>query len=643
VDLLDIEWTDGTPITGTTTFESTLNDQPDRTFTRTVTSHVFYPDFSASALSADRDVAIRGEQLTYTVRLESRTAGGGTVSIHDPLPDGLLYVPDSLEYEAGAGTYDPATHAIRWTGNVRSGQSGYINNTAEYAWGDSNGEQSTPGGNAVAFFDWLDIATTGTLVAQGDEQYPCNLPIGFVFPFYGVDETTFCASTNGFVSFDEEGYANFLNDCPLPSAYTNRGIIAAMWDDLVVEGGLYYQTLGTAPNRHLVVQWSNVRHYLSFDATYSNFQLLLFENGTIKVQIQDVGAETGDSSTTGVANHTNTQGTTYACSTVNSLQDELAVLFVPPGGSVGSARTDVSFAVSVSDALPVNSEITNSAFISSSQGSYTRSVTTALNPISLATSSIELGQDQFNLGDQINVRFVLRNSGLLTATNASFVHTIGDEVTYVPDSLTCARGSCTQTGSTIEWNGEIAPRAAVVIEYSATLTALLPDNTPVIYTAQVHDGYGGTYRLQRSFIARSSDLTGSVVRIYPPFVEPGSRATLEMFIRNTGAVETASTLKWVLSPGLEYSGGTCTNESGTITWAGTMAPRGAVPIRFTVTVPPDTPYGKTFVQQVVLTDGNRNEELTFSNTLTVAHNRHFSILFLPSQGVTLYMPLAPRE
>jgi uncharacterized repeat protein (TIGR01451 family) len=649
VDLVDQEWTSGTPITSTAVFRGTPENAPATRFTRSTVSRVFQPDFSASRMEADRAAAVRTERLRYTVRLESRTVGGGAVSLYDPLPAGLTYVPDSLEYPNGTAAYDPANNAIRWTGQVAAAENAFINDTGEYAWGDSNGELSLPGNDTVIPFEWIDIADTGEFVTSGDDVYRCGLPIGFPFNYYGVNETTFCVSTNGFIAFDAAGYSSPFNEC-LPSPYANRGTIAALWADLVVNGGVHYQTFGVAPERFLVVQWTNARFYYTFSSQSSTFQLILHEDGRIKVQMLDMDTETGGYFTTGVGDQTNTRGINYACNLPSAMQNELAVLFVPPGSTLGGANADVSFAVRVGEETPVNSEITNTVYITTSQASYQRSVTSRLNPVSLAASNIQIEQEQVNVGERVDLRLVLHNTGLLTATNASLVHPIGEEFTYLPDSMTCSSGACTREGDQIRWRGVVPAQGRVVVRYAATLTAPLPDRTLVTTTAQLNDGYGNQYELQQEFISRSSDLNATIARLAPPFVEPGGRATFEIFIHNVGAVDTVSTLALPLPAGLLYEAGSlvcgtgaCTHEQGEIRWEGAVAARSAVPVRFAVTVPPDAAYGQTYGLDASFTDGNRSETHVRAATLTVAHNRHFAILLIPSQGVELYLPLAPRE
>ncbi|MFW5739085.1 MAG: vWA domain-containing protein, partial [Myxococcota bacterium] len=106
-----------------------------------------------------------------------------------------------------------------------------------------------------------DIHNSGTPTwADSDDETRGSFPIGFTFPYMGTNYSNFWVNTNGFLA---------LAGAPPDSAYTNQQLptggagayIAPFWDDLVVEGNVYYQTLGSAPNRRLVVQWHDARPY----------------------------------------------------------------------------------------------------------------------------------------------------------------------------------------------------------------------------------------------------------------------------------------------------------------------------------------------------------------------------------------------
>lgn len=136
-------------------------------------------------------------------------------------------------------------------------------------------------------FDWIDITQTGNFWPHLDDDY-IQVPIGFTFNFYGVDYNTVYINSNGTLSFGS-GYTNWVNfDFP---ENNNIPMIAPFFDDLIrrsADAGVYYQTLGTAPNRMFVVTWYIEDHYYSTPSEVT-FQVILYEGSNyIKFQYQDV-------------------------------------------------------------------------------------------------------------------------------------------------------------------------------------------------------------------------------------------------------------------------------------------------------------------------------------------------------------------
>jgi hypothetical protein len=100
------------------------------------------------------------------------------------------------------------------------------------------------------------------VAVAGDDVVSAALPIGFPFVFFGQTYTTFHASTNGFISFADQG-AGCCEGQALPSTATPNNLIALYWVDLNTGGGgtITYGVTGTAPNRTLVVSYNGVAHY----------------------------------------------------------------------------------------------------------------------------------------------------------------------------------------------------------------------------------------------------------------------------------------------------------------------------------------------------------------------------------------------
>jgi uncharacterized repeat protein (TIGR01451 family) len=76
-------------------------------------------DLSGSVKTADEAEAVLGEVVRYTLLLKHDGLLNATgVTLTDPIPPGLTYVPGSLTYTLGTARYNTATNAITWTGTL---------------------------------------------------------------------------------------------------------------------------------------------------------------------------------------------------------------------------------------------------------------------------------------------------------------------------------------------------------------------------------------------------------------------------------------------------------------------------------------------------------------------------------------------
>jgi len=629
---------DGDRLTSTAYFDNGSGT----TFTRTVTSVLLKLDLQESTKAASLDRALSSDIFTYTIHLQGRGYVGTPVTLRDPLPAGINYVPGTLKYNTGNGRYDAATRSILWNGSTVQQGATYLNLADHYVWGDSDG-----GGEIddVAH-TWLDIAQTGTPVTAGDIIYTCGLPVGFVFPFYAERMQEFCVSTNGFISFDREGGAEDSNVCPLPSQSSNRAIIAAIWDDLVVDGQIYYQTFGNAPNRYLVVQWQDVRRYGASTDAYANFQAVLFENGVIRLAIKEAGALRGLSSTTGIESPDERQGSTYACNEAGTLHDQQTILFVPPGVTLGAAMATLQFQATGATTVGANAVVTNTAIITTAGTVLARQAAILLNPVRLEQSTLAVDQPTVAPGEQVRYQLLLQNQGLMTATNAALTIALPTALRYVAGTLACSVGICPSDRSAPSWRGAIAPGQPTTVTFGAELSTGLPDRTPLVTTAVLADGHGATYTMTATILARRSDLSRSQLALRPPYGEPGSIVELTMLIHNLGGLATQGEATVMLPEGLLYQPdsllcgvGVCTDGAGKIQWQGELAARAIVPIRLAVQIPPTAAYGERFTITASLRDVDWAEEFTFSSALRVAHLLYLPVVNGPELGNPLFLPL----
>src|SRR5210317_288114 len=155
--------------------------------------------------------------------------------------------------------------------------------------------------------NYSPLSTAGTSVSVGDDSNVGPFNIGFNFEFYGQTFSQFRICTNGFITFGST--SGRYSPGSFPNASAPNGVIAAYWTDLYPSSGYYmrYQTVGTAPNRQLVVS-AHLTYYSNRNA-WVDYQIVLHE-GTNKIWTTITSQGWTPSATQGVENHTGTLAAT---------------------------------------------------------------------------------------------------------------------------------------------------------------------------------------------------------------------------------------------------------------------------------------------------------------------------------------------
>ncbi len=167
---------DGDRITSTVQFDNGAG----LVFTRTTITLMLVADLSNSTKTVEQLAALAGDPLNYTIQIQGTNFVDGNVTVRDPLPATVEYIPDTLTYSGGSGAYDPASHSILWTGRTQAGADAYLNLGDQYEWGESSGKGKVPNTK----YEWIEIGETGVVLSGGDFVYTCSLPIGFDFTFF---------------------------------------------------------------------------------------------------------------------------------------------------------------------------------------------------------------------------------------------------------------------------------------------------------------------------------------------------------------------------------------------------------------------------------------------------------------------------
>ncbi|MFT6181520.1 MAG: hypothetical protein ACJA1W_003881, partial [Akkermansiaceae bacterium] len=110
-------------------------------------------------------------------------------------------------------------------------------------------------------YSFENISGTGTVAAtaSSNDDFLETVAMGFGFNYYGTSYTNCGICSNGFLSFNNSSPG--FTDVPIPNAAVPNNMIAGWWDDLHPgeAGDIYYETLGSAPNRRFIVQFQAVR------------------------------------------------------------------------------------------------------------------------------------------------------------------------------------------------------------------------------------------------------------------------------------------------------------------------------------------------------------------------------------------------
>ena len=108
-------------------------------------------------------------------------------------------------------------------------------------------------------------------------------PIGFEFNFFGNKYTQFYIGANGWVSFSPNPNAKGTRQpfgVPSSADYNPKNCILGPFCDLIpISAGspyIFYQTLGKAPSRSLIVMWCDCPMYNCMDSL-ATFQIVLYE------------------------------------------------------------------------------------------------------------------------------------------------------------------------------------------------------------------------------------------------------------------------------------------------------------------------------------------------------------------------------
>ncbi len=160
------------------------------------------------------------------------------------------------------------------------------------------------------------VAWTGGACTQfptDDDRATLSFTGGFTFTYAGTAYSSVRVLSNGMLQFGADtGFFRNYTNANLPAGPTaalgacaggaTTNVMPAYWTDLNPAtspgGSVNWEQKGTAPNRYVVVSWTNINQY-NVSTTPYTFQIILFENGEFKYQYGNSNAS-GSAATIGV-------------------------------------------------------------------------------------------------------------------------------------------------------------------------------------------------------------------------------------------------------------------------------------------------------------------------------------------------------
>ena len=165
--------------------------------------------------------------------------------------------------------------------NVGNNQTICLGSTAQVIANTS--VQASTDSYQVTSITFAPETTAGTPIPLFDDDVQGPFPIGFTFQFYGNNYTDFYVGSNGWIGFSSGQPTSYIASS-IPDAISTvipRNCIMLSWEDLnpSTGGQVLYQTIGTAPNRRLILTFDNVTYFASTLTMTS--QVVLYEGSNV--------------------------------------------------------------------------------------------------------------------------------------------------------------------------------------------------------------------------------------------------------------------------------------------------------------------------------------------------------------------------
>jgi len=208
-----------------------------------------------------------------------------------------------------------------------------------YVWANSDDA-------AGPAYEWIDILgdpnTVGLPLTDDDSELAT---FSFAFPFYGVDYSEVYVGSNGTLTFGAA--SSDLSNDPIPTTGTPNDLVAVFWDDLNPASTSRVDSvrvLDDVANNRFIATWNGIPAYSG--TVPMTFQAVLYADGSIRVNYQDMDENDVDEATVGVENVDGTDGLQVNFDDLGGLiGDGVSVRIFVPGGEACPAVENVAIAL----------------------------------------------------------------------------------------------------------------------------------------------------------------------------------------------------------------------------------------------------------------------------------------------------------
>jgi len=608
------------------------------------------PNLSASTKTVNRPTAEPGDVLTYTLVLRNSGNANTNVTLSDALPAHVAYVPGSV---TGGASHNGAT--LSWSGPLNAGaaitftyrvtinlpldnntlieNSATINDGVHAAFDTTPPAQtliqSTPNlltsNKAVSLLDaapgntlyyTITLRNTGRMVAQNATMYDV-LPSQIEIVGGSLAASSGSASYNAInrrISWS--GSVSPLT----PVVVTFRATIHTPLDDLTqvinsaTIGDGIHSTLDTDPvvtTVHsaplLTTSTKTVDRATAAPGDQLRYTITLINTGNMIAQANVVD--------TLPANVAYASGPTANSGSASWDGFNNRVLWngqVAPGMAVV-----IQYYVTVNNPTDNGTVIANTATINDGYhaafDTAPAAQTTITSSPNLSTSSKTVDRATAVPGDELLYTINLVNTGSMNAPGALVTDTIPLHTGYVATSLNATSGTATwdAANNRILWNGAVNRSTPVVITFRVQVNTPLANNTSIVNTATINDGFAGHAVIQRqatTTINSAPNLSTSTKTVSAGTARPGDPLDYTITLINTGNMTaTGVTLNDVLPANTTWSGWVsqhgATFAANTVSWTGNVGPGAPVVIVYRVTINSPLNNGTIIANSASINDG----------------------------------------